>query len=600
VLWLWRVSRLRTNPIRPYISAFPPISTLSEEAILLASSDGLSSQDSNLAKLLDFFGVSWRASTVPALLSDQNVNGSELRVLCSSDQFGALMADFERDSSRARRWREQVHSAFVYAGNDVAGLDKIVKTSPGPYSGGFAISDKLPDFCGIMAGIGIASDDSQVDLSFVSQDHNLEIISSDRGSVFIKREYEGVPIFMSSGARIIDIEENLPHGSFDVRHHVLEAVPPVLFLKWAFAATCWSAPERSACLVIDDPLLRPTYGFVDYRELLSLMQRHKFSTNIAFIPWNWRRSDSDVIRLFRENPEYYSISVHGCAHTRAEFGSDDSEHLYAKTRQALERMDQHKAATQLAHDRIMVFPQGVFSETAMRVLKRTDFIAAVNNDTVSSDKNPRPITVADVWDTAIMAYDNFALFTRRYPRSGVENFAFDSLLGKPVIVVIHHGFCHDHCIRLIEFMERLNALACPLIWRSLGELVKRSCRQRVLSPDVTQVEMYGKELRIENLSDRTKEFLIRRRECNPSLINEVLAGRRRTAWSCSDDRIQFEVEVEAGKNVTIRLHLHEAGEIKERVENLNDRARTMLRRYLCELRDNYVHKLTSLASNGRS
>jgi hypothetical protein len=24
----------------------------------------------------------------------------------------------------------------------------------------------------------------------------------------------------------------------------------------------------------------------------------------------------------------------------------------------------------------------------------------------------------------------------------------------------------------------------------------------------------------------------------------------------------------------------------------------MLRRYLCELRDNYVHKLTSLASNG--
>ena len=352
--------------------------------------------------------------------------------------------------------------------------------------------------------------------------------------------------------------------------------------------------KEARCLVIDDPLLRPTYGFVDYRELLSLMQRYKFSTNIAFIPWNWRRSDSGITRLFRENPEYYSISVHGCAHTRAEFGSDDSEHLYAKTRQALERMDQHEAATGLAHDRVMVFPQGVFSEAAMRILKRTDLIAAVNNDTISFDRNPRPITVADVWDTAIMAYDNFALFTRRYPWSGVENFAFDSLLGKPVIIVIHHGFCRDHCIRLIEFMERLNALPCPLIWRSLGELVKRSCRQRALSPDVTQVEMYGKELRVENLSDRTKQFLIRRRESNPSLINEVFAGRRHIAWNGSDDRIQFEVEVKAGENVTIRLHLHELGEMKERVENLNDRARTMLRRYLCELRDNYVHKLTSL------
>jgi hypothetical protein len=261
-------------------------------------------------------------------------------------------------------------------------------------------------------------------------------------------------------------------------------------------------------------------------------------------------------------------------------------------------MDQHEAATGLAHDRVMVFPQGVFSEAAMSILKRTDLIAAVNNDTVSFDRNPRPITVADVWDTAVMAYDNFALFTRRYPWSGVENFAFDSLLGKPVIIVIHHGFCRDYCTQLIEFMERLNALACPLIWRSLGELVKRSCRQRALSPDVTQIEMYGKELLVENLSDRTKQFLVRRRESNPSLINEVFAGGRHIAWNGSDDQIQFEVEVRAGEKVTIRLHLHELGEAKERVENLNDKARTMLRRYLCELRDNYFHKLTSLSSNG--
>ena len=128
MLWLLRVSHPRANLIDGYISVSPKSPILSEEAILLAGSDGLSSQGSNLAKLLDFFGVSWRVSTLPALLSDQNINGSGLRVLCSSDQFGALMADLGRDSDRARRWREQVHSAFVYAGDDVAALDKMVKT----------------------------------------------------------------------------------------------------------------------------------------------------------------------------------------------------------------------------------------------------------------------------------------------------------------------------------------------------------------------------------------------------------------------------------------------------------------------------------------
>src|SRR5437762_11606725 len=109
----------------------------------------------------------------------------------------------------------------------------------------------------------------------------------------------------------------------------------------------------------------------------------------------------------------------------------------------------------------------------MGVLKRTDLIAAVNNDTISSNSNPRAITVADVWDTAIMAYNNFPLFTRRYPWSGIENFAFDSLLGKPILIVIHHDFCRDHCARLIGFMEQLNALPRPLTWRGLGEVITR-------------------------------------------------------------------------------------------------------------------------------
>ena len=166
------------------------------------------------------------------------------------------------------------------------------------------------------------------------------------------------------------------------------AVPLVLYIKWAFAETCWSAPETNACLVIDDPVLKPRHGFVNFQELLSLMKRHKFSTNIAFIPWNWRRSAPEVVRLFRENPENYSLSVHGCDHTRAEFGGSDQQRLYWKTQQALERMNRHESITGIRHDRVMVFPQGIFSEAAMSALKHTDLIAAVNNDIITSDSQP--------------------------------------------------------------------------------------------------------------------------------------------------------------------------------------------------------------------
>src|SRR5207245_7086911 len=137
------------------------------------------------------------------------------------------------------------------------------------------------------------------------------IISRGDGTVFWKLEYKVVPVFLSTSREIIDIDAELASQNFDVREHFLSAVPLVLYVKWAFADTCWNAPETNACLVIDDPVLKPTHGFVNFQELLSLMKRHRFSTNIAFIPWNWRRSTPKVVRLLRENHQNYSVSVHG-------------------------------------------------------------------------------------------------------------------------------------------------------------------------------------------------------------------------------------------------------------------------------------------------
>jgi len=406
----------------------------------------------------------------------------------------------------------------------------------------------------------------------------------------LKLEYKKVPIFLSTSKDVIDIDDELTTQNFDVREHFLSTVPVVLYIRWAFAETCWSAPETNACLVIDDPVLKSTHGFVNFQDLLSLMKRHKFSTNIAFIPWNWRRSTPEVVRLFRENPESYSISVHGCDHTRAEFGSLDRQRLYWKAQQALERMNRHESITGIRHDRVMVFPQGIFSEPAMSVLKHTDLIAAVNNDVISTDPRPRAITISDVWDTAVMAYGNFPLFTRRYPWEGIENFAFDALLGKPVIMIIHHDYCSDHCKRLVDFVDRLNALKCRLTWRSLGDVVRRSCRQRELSPGMMEVEMYATQLQLENQSRLRKRYLIRRRESEPSSVKEIRAGSRSVPWSPTDGRVAVEIELNPGENTTISMGFRDLAGNGRHADTLSYRTKTMLRRYLCEVRDNYIVK----------
>jgi hypothetical protein len=578
------------------------LSRVLAKAILLGHL-GLSIEGRKIAKILGFFGVPWGALTTTEFLAHNGAgceNSCKCSLICSSDTFLQLIESLERPGCM-QFWEAQVHSAFVYAGNDFEILQKLVRRLTGdngavvskinPGVGDVAVSDHLDDFCGVMAGVRVTVSATNANGNFVlktTKGNLISIISRGDGSTFLKLEYNGVPVFLSTSREIIDIDAELTSQNFNVREHFLSAVPLVLYIKWAFAEICWSATETNACLVIDDLVLKSRHGFVNFQELLSLMKQHKFSTNIAFIPWNWRRSVPEVVRLFKANPETYSISVHGCDHTRAEFGSLDRRHLYWKTQQALERMNRHESITGIRHDRVMVFPQGIFSEAAMSALKRTDLLAAVNSDIVSADSHPRAITISDVWDTAVMCYSSFPLFTRRYPWEGIENFAFDALLGKPAIILIHHDYCSDHCRRLVDFVDRLNALKCRLTWRGLGDVVRRSSRQRQLSPDVMEVEMYGSELRVENRSEQPKRFLIRKRDADPSAIKELRDGSGPIAWNPMNGRINFEIELNPAEGNTVSVKFHDLRSYGQNREPISYKVNAMLRRYLCEIRDNYV------------
>ena len=60
--------------------------------------------------------------------------------------------------------------------------------------------------------------------------------------------------------------------------------------------------------------------------------------------------------------------------------------------------------------------------------------------TINVDPVPSLLKIEAYWEVASMKHSSFPIFTRRYPMQGVENFAFDILLGKPCLGGIHHHF----------------------------------------------------------------------------------------------------------------------------------------------------------------
>lgn len=213
--------------------------------------------------------------------------------------------------------------------------------------------------------------------------------------------------------------------------------------------------ETLACLVIDDPLLRPCYGCLDYEKLIQAMKEHRFFTEIAFIPWNYRRSDPKTVRLFADNTDYYALCVHGCNHLGNEFGGENYQEISSLLSTALWRMEKHKQLTGLSYDPVIVFPQGRFSTVAMQALKDQGYFAACNSTIRATDGEEPP--AIEYLKPATTIYHDFPLFLRRYPKDK-SHFIQDMASGRPIIIVEHHGAFRNGYKTMTDLVDWINSL----------------------------------------------------------------------------------------------------------------------------------------------
>lgn len=414
------------------------------------------------------------------------------------------------------------------------------------------------------------------------------MVTVNNEPIFVRFKKNGCEIFLLAVGEILDIEDQSDQ-LMDTAKHFSKIVPVMMFLKYAFGEYCWHSKSSQACLVIDDPLLRKKYGFLEYETFLKLMHEKEFATNIAFIPWNYRRTKWQTAELFRRNLDKFSISVHGCDHTQYEFGLTDYQQINDKVKLATKRMKLHETSTGLSFDKVMVFPQGIFSVDSMKVLKANNYLAAVNTEVVPVNAKTH-LKMCDLMRPAILDYENFPLFLRRYPGS-ISDFAFDLFLGRPVLIVIHHDFLREGYDRLVKFIEGINAMDQNIKWNSLESIIENSYWERRVSEDTIHVDLFAGKATIRNTSSRRQKYIISKKECQDFPISNVTINGRTVRYQISEMDLEVKRHLEADETIDLEITYQDIfGPSTVKRNGVLPAAKTYLRRYLSEIRDNILCK----------
>jgi hypothetical protein len=261
-------------------------------------------------------------------------------------------------------------------------------------------------------------------------------------------------------------------------------------------------------------------------------------------------------------------------------------------------MAKHRELTGVPYDNVMVFPQGVFSTAALKALKQAGFLAAVNSTPFPVDDPPEKLRVRDLLSPAVTRHSSLPLFIRRYPRH-VAEFALDLFLGKPALMVEHHDYFRDGYEQLEAFAAWINHLSDTIYWCGLEEITRNSYLWRTDAAEIVHVRLFCDQSIVTNNWPTPRLFKFSKSLDRDQLEPPPVAvdGKHVTAAKIEGE-VSFERTLQPGEQVTIELAAPEGvlgGGL--RFGSAWYRAKVFARRRLCELRDNYVCRISPFGSD---
>jgi hypothetical protein len=461
----------------------------------------------------------------------------------------------------------------------------------------YRIGDEHPDMCGALSGLSFESVERAVDcgVDFEMRDSVANtVISIDEASLLTYVRRGSTELFVVSSPEILDLRESTSRN-IDFRTCFSRVVPILIALRHLFRGSCWVPEAHYGNIIIDDPPLWQRYGHLSLRELASLSDRTGFASTIAMIPWNYRRSDQRAVSLFTSRQPRLGVCVHGCNHTGAEFGWQDRQKLRGMLLTARRRMDAHQQLTGLPCQPVMVFPQGVFSIEAMSCLRAEGYLAAVNTEVADCWRRVR-VPLQDLLDPAALCYDEFPLFTRRKPEDGAVNFAVDSFLGKPCLVVLHHEFFKDGIKDLEELIHTFSTFHPRLTWDSLENIIMGCALSKREADGRKTVRIFANRAVIRGGQGQSAAMTVLKRAANNDNISRVEVDGHSVDFSLENGFLQLNLEPWTNRTVHVNIVSAVIPAFQVTEDSLRAKARVAVRRYLCEFRDTYSAKLEVVTS----
>ncbi len=573
-----------------------------EPRLVVLSSEPSAVSDRALAKFAGFLGVTAQLAPVHAGLA-----GPPPEVLTEPERERCLalsLATFGMLKSQA--WfpglLPQAKAILVY-GVGVTGTDcgELKELTQGALASVVAVEAKKVEYhihgggkhrAFPISGRSYTVEPPTVPLAFGSasaQDGVDTLISVNGQPCFVSVPRGRGTLYLLSSATLVDIDDPFPPNC-QARQWYAELLSLSIFLRSVFGRWCWTAPVRAATIVIDDPYLKKRYGFLRYKTLVRELQQTGCSLTVGFIPYNYWRSDRRVTNMLRGQRDRFSITVHGCDHTRGEFASLDEMLLKQRARLALERMDIHTKLTQMPYDRVMMFPHERFSTKAIRALKECGYLAAANMSPWPVDSAESPVTLRDVFDVAVTRYDSFAIFGRRYPYDNGFELAVDAFFQKPLLVAEHHTFFKSGFEPLRQVMRELATLDTPPVWMPLHEALTSTFVVKRAGPGHYAARFFTPLLRLRNTDGEPCLYSLTKPE-EPGLVEAVMVDGESVPFEWQSGFLKCDVHLGTGEERDVKvLYRAAAQRNNHHRRSWNFRSRVFARRMLSDMRDNYLSK----------
>lgn len=402
--------------------------------------------------------------------------------------------------------------------------------------------------------------------------------SSEIGETMVTMELGKGRLFMTT----------INHFIYDGKYYdkIGSYLPFIIYIKDGFGERTWHKKTNQANFTIDDPWLIEPYGNLSYNGLLDEMEKANFHTTIAFVPWNYDRSEKGVVEIIINNPDRYSISIHGNNHDHYEF-RDYSEVPFSKQEynigQAVSRMNEFRKLTGIEYDKVMVFPHNISPERTLDVLKTNEFMGSVNSNITPLGSSRLDGPEYTLMPTTLKYY-SFPI-VQRYPvEIGKSVIDLGLFLGKPMLFYTHQEYFSSRMSAFNGVAQYVNEKSSkPIKWMSLGGVLENLYVERLRDDGAYDVKMLSKKIKLKNDGREERVFFIKEIGAGLENISEIRLGES-IITDNFESHLKESIKIAPGSNLVIEL----VYKVDKQINNYpvkKDSIRIWVIRMLSDMRD---------------